>query len=174
MPYRVRLVPNSREATPAPDAWNVLQTLRGMVGPTEIGAQQVGLDHLLTSAYRPAHRRLALRRGPRRSRARTVTSRATARAASQYAMPGWGGRQPVNWLGGSTARTDFGDRRRPVVAVLDTGVGEHDWLPPDIVTLDAAVLDVPIADPERHRRHRQPLRGRCSTPTPGTARSSPA
>ena len=45
-------------------------------------------------------------------------------------MAGWGGRQPVDWLGGPpTPSYDLdGDVPRPVVAVLDTGIGKHDWL----------------------------------------------
>jgi subtilisin family serine protease len=35
----------------------------------------------------------------------------------------------VAWLGGPPARRDDLACRRPVVAVLDTGVGEHPWLP---------------------------------------------
>jgi subtilisin family serine protease len=31
-----------------------------------------------------------------------------------------------------------------VVAILDTGVGEHDWLPEDIVRTDASVFGIPI------------------------------
>jgi hypothetical protein len=58
------------------------------------------------------------------------------RGLAEYAMPGWGGRAPVAWLGGRPVRTyDDGPTpyvsaegiRRPVVAVVDTGVGTHPW-----------------------------------------------
>ncbi len=41
-------------------------------------------------------------------------------------MAGGGGRQPVNWLGAPPQRGTTA-HRRPRVAVLDTGCGEHDW-----------------------------------------------
>jgi subtilisin family serine protease len=46
-----------------------------------------------------------------------------------YGLAGSGGREPVSWLGAPPARRDDGAMtcRRPVVAVLDTGVGDHPW-----------------------------------------------
>ena len=63
----------------------------------------------------------------------------------------------MNWLGSAPHRRADADLRcrRPVVAVLDTGVGSHPWLPPDIVLRDSSVMGVPIgihdplSDPER-------------------------
>ncbi len=58
------------------------------------------------------------------------------RGLGEYAVPGSGGRAPVRWLGGRPPREtrDDGDprlmpdgARRPVVAVVDTGVGTHEW-----------------------------------------------
>jgi subtilisin family serine protease len=48
---------------------------------------------------------------------------------SEYAMPGFGGRAPVNWIGPPPYRCadDKKKCRRPVVAILDTGVGYHKW-----------------------------------------------
>ncbi len=44
-------------------------------------------------------------------------------------MPGWGGRQPVSWLGPDPApQLDAGSPRRPQVVVLDSGIGTHPWL----------------------------------------------
>ncbi|WP_425955052.1 S8 family peptidase [Xylanimonas sp. McL0601] len=58
---------------------------------------------------------------------------------SEYVVAGWGGRQPVAWVGpaprgdlhksGETpfVGADKEKTRRPVVALLDTGVGTHPW-----------------------------------------------
>jgi len=135
MPIRVRLVPNSPEPTAAPDAWNVLQAYRAMQRGNNVALQHVSLDHLMAAARHtegsPVHPSLA------------------QQPISSYGQLGWGGRQPVNWLGHLPARNpDVPNRRRPVVAVLDTGVGKHPWLPPGIVHLDPTVFDVTIVNPE--------------------------
>jgi subtilisin family serine protease len=66
----------------------------------------------------------------------------------EYAMPGWGGRTPVAWVGARPSRRpDDPARRRPVVAVLDTGVGTHPWFT-EGVRGPAMVLDLTLQDPE--------------------------
>lgn len=61
-------------------------------------------------------------------------------------MPGRGGRAPVAWLGSPPARTEDSKwaGRRPVVAVFDTGAGDHSWLTPDIVERAPEVAGLPI------------------------------
>src|SRR5690606_17876615 len=51
-------------------------------------------------------------------------------AVATYGRPGFGGRQPVAYVGPPLHRSDDAEivGRRPVVAVLDTGCGDHDWL----------------------------------------------
>jgi hypothetical protein len=109
------LVPMQGSAV-APDAWEVLQTFRASA-PDADSANHAGLDHLLTTA-------------------RHITSTpfdpmAPARmaASASYGDPGWGGRAPVNWIGPAPRRRNDDEMpcRRPVVAVLDTGVGPHEW-----------------------------------------------
>ncbi|MGH3586428.1 MAG: S8 family serine peptidase [Pseudonocardia sp.] len=55
---------------------------------------------------------------------------------AEYAVPGSGGRSPVSWLGAPPSRSirDDGDYSRtpdgavrPVVAIVDTGIGTHEW-----------------------------------------------
>ncbi|QAY70072.1 S8/S53 family peptidase [Xylanimonas protaetiae] len=56
---------------------------------------------------------------------------------AEYAVQGWGGRQPVAWTGPAPRGTipavpgdpfrGPGEQRRPVVALMDTGVGPHPW-----------------------------------------------
>ena len=86
-----------------------------------------------------------------------------AQGLAEYGVPGSGGRTPVRWLGGAPVRTvrEDGDMwrtpdgaRRPVVAILDTGVGTHEWFgsygtgaAPDgngVVIRDALLGDDPI------------------------------
>lgn len=154
LPIRLRLVPNSGAATPAPDAWTVLQTFRTLVPRDSPGQKQVGLDHLLTattdiggSPFVGAHAVGGVPFVGAHGVGGSPFVGAHAVGSYQYALPGSGGRQPVNWLGAQPLRTPR-TGRRPVVAVLDTGVGSHPWLTPDIVHLDAAVLDQPIVNSE--------------------------
>jgi serine protease len=113
----VHLEPAAGTAVAA-DAWEVLQTFRALIGSDQPGAQHVGLDHLLTAArhieatpFDPS--------SPGQNRA----------PMASYGEPGWGGRQPVNFLGDPPPRQSSLKQRRPVVAVLDTGVGDHTWFP---------------------------------------------
>ena len=74
----------------------------------------------------------------------------TAGSPSQsYGSPGWGGRQAVWHTGTAPARSDTRYPRRPVVAVLDTGVGKHPWLD-GFVTLVPVGLDDPVINDEIH------------------------
>jgi subtilisin family serine protease len=126
----------------APDAWEVLQTFRAMAGLDNDSTRLVGLNHLL-AATRYTHGSPFDRRGPS--------------ATSSYADPGSGGRMPVAWIGGPPHRRgdDELGRRRPVVAVLDTGIEDHPWFTPDVVSraslptafatqLMTAVIDNPL------------------------------
>ena len=73
-------------------------------------------------------------------------------ATAEYAQPGSGGRVPVRWVGPRPPRvpeSQLGERRRPVVAVLDTGTGRHPWLD-DVVdrTPTCGPLRIGLTDPE--------------------------
>ncbi len=73
-------------------------------------------------------------------------------------MAGSGGRQPIAYVGPQPRRCDDDEMttRRPVVAILDTGCGEHDWLD-GVVTKDIDLDGVQIGyhtpgtDPEMPR-----------------------
>jgi len=116
LPTRLRLVPASREARPAPDAWSVLQTFRGVMGSYDPRRAHVALDHLLTAASLPGV-------GGMLGAGRGVPS-------FQYPVAGVHGRQPVNSPGLAPVRQpdETLRTRRPVVAVLDSPVGRHPWL----------------------------------------------
>ena len=71
---------------------------------------------------------------------------------AEYAEPGWGGRMPVTWVGPPPARRrddELDGARRPVVAILDTGVGTHPWLTRDVVDRKprCAHLRIGLTDP---------------------------
>lgn len=140
----VRLVPAGGGPAAPPDAWLVLQTFRALVGPGDAGAQQVALDHLMTSnihtsgsPYPPSNVQVGVPSG--------------GSPSSQYGSPGWGGRAPVNWMGTRPHRCDDAElrSRRPVVAVLDTGAGVHPWLGVDSIERNPSVLGetIGILDP---------------------------
>jgi len=145
-PQRLVLTPVSSPAAPA-NAWPVLQAYRNLVAEEQV-PQDVALEHLLTATAGPGIGGLPASEphgvGP----------------ASQYGLPGWGGRAPVNWIGPEPARRASLAGRRPVVAVLDTGVGAHPWLDDGAVvvrnpTIDGTLGGVPLgltdptSDPER-------------------------
>lgn len=173
---RVTLVrPDDDDAPrPAPDAWPVLQRYRSSVGDAHRGAVQ--LQHLLTTASETdggLHPDYYVAHGPRLDYyvahapqpsyyvahgadpsyyvahpAGSPSSSATA----EYAQPGWGGRTPVRWVGPAPTRlgaAQLGRRRRPVVAVLDTGTGLHPWLD-DVVDRapTCGPLRIGLTDPE--------------------------
>jgi subtilisin family serine protease len=152
----VRLEP----AGPKPvstDAWAVLQTFRSLAGLGHAEVGSVSLDHLMTASRH-------IEGSPVDPSGWSNT--AAGRPMASYGTPGWGGRMPVNWLGQAPARRPDGQlRRRPVVAVLDTGCGRHPWLPPEIVTRNVSFQGVPIGlqdpgdDPEVSGMLVDPLEG---------------
>ena len=85
-------------------------------------------------------------------------------------MAGSGGRAPVAWLGERPPYVEEGwEGRRPVVAVLDTGCGEHDWFADGVTThvrvarVRRAEVDDPSTDPERTGDVVGPLDGTLDT-----------
>ncbi|MCZ2261401.1 S8 family peptidase [Isoptericola sp. QY 916] len=112
--FVLRLLPENQDAEP--DAWGALEA----DGADESTSWSLSLDHVMTALPFSSH---------------PFSSHPSAGMA-EYAVPGAGGRAPVRWLGGAPSRQvrDDGDMwrtpdgvLRPVVAVLDTGVGTHDW-----------------------------------------------
>jgi subtilisin family serine protease len=183
---RVRLEPATDKPAAPPDAWKVLQNYRAIVGPTTEAANSVSLDHLLTATGGMQHSAgisgVPYMGGGSVGGAPYMGGGGVSGApdgvpymgggsvgiSSQYGVPGHGGRAPVTWLGPAPARVAQEDApcRRPVVAVLDTGVGKHPWLPASIVKRHPSVGDLPIGqtdpatDPE--------VRGQLDSPLEGT------
>ncbi|MDQ4213890.1 S8 family serine peptidase [Microbacterium sp. ASV81] len=94
---------------------------------------------------------------------------------ASYAVPGFGGRQPVAYTGPAPERAPLAEgARRPVVAILDTGCGAHPWfenLPGAAPAADPVLLvqtgphgeplglSDPATDPEAHPSLGGPLDG---------------
>lgn len=145
----IRPLPRSARTTAVPkvDAWRLLQEARlgkdggtpgdrspvrrtvvperRVVDPSD-PLRAVGLDHVLTVDTAGVNR--YARTNPTADRyARTNPAAGT----ESYAYPGSGGLEVVTFQGAAPiplySVQDSG--RRPVVAVVDTGCGEHSWLP---------------------------------------------
>jgi len=149
-----RIVPAGDRPVQPPDAWSVLQWARSIAGNDQVLAG-VGLDHLLFAS-------VGIIGVPYRSRRRTDASPppvAAPPAASppdarppevpdrtepvreetlieEYGRRGTGGRQAVAWLGPRPSRhsDESLNTRRPVVAILDNGCGNHPWLQDVVLT----------------------------------------
>lgn len=171
---RVRLEPATDKPTAPPDSWLVLQNYRAIVGPGSPAANQVSLDHLLTATDLPHGADIA---GSPYMGGGGVSGApdgvpymggGSVGVSSQYGIAGHGGRAPVTWLGGAPSRLAQAKLpcRRPVVAVLDTGVGRHPWLPASIVKRHPRVASVPIGqtDPATNPE----VSGRLDNPLEGT------
>jgi hypothetical protein len=119
-PVRFTIVPSSPRPRGPVDAWEVVQRLREEVDRSV----QIGLNHLMFAADIG---------GVGFSMGHGIDgvgfSMGHAVGPAEYAMPGSGGRAPVRWLGRPPTRSPL--KRRPVVAILDTGVGHHPWFDRD-------------------------------------------
>ncbi len=185
---RVKLTASLGRATP-PDAWSVLRRYRENLGSDQ-PAYTVGLNHLVTLTTgvsgdvdiegRPVFDGPAYVEGnPVFDGPAAVEGDPVFDGPSYFSgnpvfdgpAQGFGalsGRQPVILLGRPPtpkARDELGSRR-PVVAVLDTGLGRHDWFSdPEFAQLGASVAGLPIGlgagveDPEIDGIVSDPLRG---------------
>lgn len=157
---RVDLLPRwDKGPVSPPDAWPVLQEFRNLCaryGWDKADSSAVQLDHLVTShtevdvtgtpywqvpgtagnPYRQVPGTMGTPYWQVPGTAGTPYWQVPGGGAGEYAAPGWGGRTPVSWVGPEPNRSpdeEMAHRRRPVVALLDTGVGKHDWLPDSVV-----------------------------------------
>ncbi|MEO7234726.1 MAG: S8/S53 family peptidase, partial [Lapillicoccus sp.] len=141
---RMRLAPDRDKGTPA-DAWEVLRRYRENVGNT---AQDytVGLNHLVhLTAPSGGITGNPLFDGPALEGSPLFDGPAYFEGNPLFDGPSESsgalrGRAPLAFLGHPPAPAPGEARtRRPVVAVLDTGLGEHPWLTEPWVTLGASV-----------------------------------
>ena len=151
-PGVIRLAVESAAADPGPppDAWKAVQRLR-----EDVSTIEVGLNHLMFAAQ-SSGQGFSFGHGftsATGSASGTASASATAAGPGEYAVPGWGGRMPVNWLGRPPQRSER--EPRPVVAILDTGVGDHPWF-----RFGTADSGRPALALRAHRRQRRGGRGR--------------
>ncbi len=151
MAVRVRLLPIGRPVDV--DAWPVLQTLRGMA-PGLARDPRVGLDHLLGGGW-PS------------MQGHPVVPGDGGGPLTEYGQLGRGARAPVSYVGEPPDRDDE-RKTRPVVAVLDTGVGAHPWLDTLVrrgIDLDGEPAGLPasVPDPELRGDITGPLDGVLDT-----------
>ena len=182
---RFHLQPDPDAQGPAPDAWSVLQKYRELAGDDH--QYTVGLNHLvtLTTGSTTHVEGSPYFTGPGIPGAPSLTGPGTAgtpyftgpgtdgspyftgpgEGLPYFTGPGLGGRAPVTWLGRPPAPTVTTTGRRPVVAVLDTGLGQHDWLVAPHAVLGARVnghaigLGSDVPDAEVSGIVRDPLQG---------------
>jgi hypothetical protein len=143
-PFSVRVWLQPIGAPVDVDAWPVLQALRGAAAP-ELARQitRVSLNHLLGGSWP------MMQGGP------VVVPSTVTGPVTEYGQPGRGARAPVAYVGAPPARTGKPRTRRPVVAVLDTGVGSHPWLDGLVrrdVDLDGESASLPPTVPEPELR----------------------
>ncbi|MGH3880883.1 MAG: S8 family peptidase [Actinophytocola sp.] len=128
LPVPVQLVTRSDAATDrAPDPWSALVRLRNAFGE-DLRGRQIGMNHLVTAASvtvegAPVNHGGQVDGAP--------VNHGGGMGESRIALY-TGSRNPVAMLGRRPVRraaAQLVGARRPVVAVLDTGIGRHDWLP---------------------------------------------
>ncbi|MEO7060545.1 MAG: S8 family serine peptidase [Lapillicoccus sp.] len=160
---RFHLRPDPKSDLSAPDAWTVLQRYRELAGDDQqftVGLNHLVSLTATTvtegaSAGGPEIEGSPYFTGPGLSGAPYFTGPGTdgtpyftgpgtdgnpyftgpSTGLPYFTGPGLGGRAPVTWLGRMPVpEPSRMTGRRPVVAVLDTGVGQHDWLrEPDVM-----------------------------------------
>lgn len=140
-PVPIRVLPGS--APVVVDAWVVLQTLRAALAAGELPAADVdrlSLDHLLYGAA------FAGPGGTEMDGVHMPTGGSGLDGINAYGRAGYGGRIPVALaLTPAPRRPVAGGGRRPVVAVLDSGAGEHPWLSREVVSVRNSVQEAVIA-----------------------------
>jgi subtilisin family serine protease len=132
LPRTAVLVPAPGRMSPVVvDAWVALQALRAAAATgkfrtlTEKDSREITLDHLLTGS--------AIEGAPAHGGGGAEAGGTGLDAAGSYTFSGGDTRMPVAVLVDPPARGTAGasaaaDRRRPVVAVIDTGMRCHEWL----------------------------------------------
>ncbi len=135
---RVDLVPRASDAPIQPvDAWKVLQEFRAAFPADAPQRAAVQLDHVLTphteNIIGTPYWKVPGTVGTPYWKVPSGNPYLDAPSGiAQYAVPGFGGRAPVVWVGPEPADrpADPPDGQRwPVIALLDTEVADHRWFP---------------------------------------------
>lgn len=163
---RVRLdvAPSSGVVAATPDAWQLLRKAR--LDKIDAG---VSLNHVLSldSMGLNPFKANPFKANPFKAnpfKANPFKANAAGVGMDSYAAPGFGGRQPVTYLG-DEPRSSGDVERQPVVAIFDTGCGAHPWFPDRVIfrpkTPDGQPIGItdPHTDPERYPSQGRPLEG---------------
>ena len=147
-----------------PDAWQLLRQAR-----RDGYSAGVSLNHVLSTDSMGLNPFKAnpFKANPFKAnpfKANPFKANAAGVGIDSYASPGFGGRQPVSYLGPVPARRRKVERR-PAVAVFDTGLGEHPWfggdvrIPPVLPSGEPIGITRASTDPEVHPSLALPLDG---------------
>jgi subtilisin family serine protease len=120
----------------------VLQSVRERMGLTDPVARALGLDHVLQSTAATGGSNPYTQSNPFAVTRPFHDSQPYVVGSSSAQIESFGAStfNPVTWLGPRPSRRpDDPTDRRPVVAILDTGCGQHEWL--DYVVQKGASLD---------------------------------
>lgn len=138
LPVPVELVTRADAVTDrAPDPWTAVVRLRRAFGG-DVRGRQVGMNHLVVAA------RVSVEGAPVNHGGQVdgaPVNHGGGMGESRVALY-TGSRNPVAMLGSRPVRrppAKLVGKRRPVVAVLDTGIGTHDWLPVGPLSADPVV-----------------------------------
>jgi Subtilase family len=161
---RVNLDPAGDGPAVPPDSWQVIQNYRAIVGVDSQRSKQVSLDHLVTATADIEGVPFVSPHGV--DGVPFVSPHGVGAPSSEFGVPGRGGRAPVAWQGPPPRRHKKTKCRRPVVAILDTGVGRHPWLTYPMVQRHPRVGSLPIGltDPQTNAE----ATGRIDDPLEGT------
>ncbi|GAA4491680.1 S8/S53 family peptidase [Microbacterium panaciterrae] len=167
---RLGVAADQERIAATPDAWAVLRQARR----TEWGQRGISLNHVLTTDPFTANPFTAnpftanpFTANPFTANpftANPFTANAGTVGIASYGAIGSGGRQPVTFVGPAPRRS-HPDETPPIVAILDTGCGQHPWLT-DAVIEPRLRTGEPIGiepssptDPEREPSLGEPLDG---------------
>ncbi|MFH8249085.1 S8 family peptidase [Microbacterium sp. B2969] len=120
---RLRLAHDGERVVADPDAWALVREVRR----TDWGRRGIGLNHVLSTDSLGLNPFTANPFTANPFTANPFTANPfTANPIASYAQPGFGGLQPVAYLGQEPIPGN--PKVVPIVAIFDTGWGDHPWL----------------------------------------------
>ncbi|WP_345802845.1 S8/S53 family peptidase [Microbacterium sp. AZCO] len=143
VPVRLRAERTGERVAATPDAWALLREVRR----SSWGKRGIGLNHVLSidSLGVNPFKANPFKANPFKAnpfKANPFKANGTV-GIDSYAEPGFGGLQPVTYLGPAPLGPD--PEAGPIVAIFDTGCGKHPWLEDAVNPLlaSAAAISMP-------------------------------